>query len=66
MSCCNSFGECARGCNCPAKEAGLIRPLRRSLSARVDKCITAALYVVSLAALISAVMLVGAVIGGIV
>jgi hypothetical protein len=66
MSCCNSFGECQRGCTCPAREAGLIKPLRRSLSAWVDKCITAALYVVSLAALISVVMLVGAVIGGVV
>lgn len=64
MTCCNSYGECASGCSCPAREAGLIRPLRRPLSARVDKLITAALYAVSLAALICAAMVAGVAIGG--
>lgn len=64
MTCCNRYGECARGCTCPAREAGLIKPLRRPLPSRVDKLITAGLYVVSLAALISVVMVAAVAIGG--
>ena len=63
MNCCNSYGECTRGCTCPAREAGLIQPLRRQRSAWVDKLITASLYAVSLAALICVVMVVGVAIG---
>lgn len=64
MTCCNRFGECVRGCTCPAREAGLIKPLRRQRSAWVDKLITGGLYAVSLAALICVVMVVGVAIGG--
>ena len=64
MTCCNRYGECARGCTRPAREAGLIQPLRRPRSAWVDKLITASLYAVSLAALICVVMVVGVAIGG--
>lgn len=46
------------------REAGPIKQLRRPLSAWVNKLITAALYAVSLAALISVVMVVSVAIGG--
>ena len=64
MTCCNRYGKCQRGCTCPAREAGLITPLRRPRSVWVDKLITGGLYAVSLAALICVAMLIGAVIGG--
>lgn len=64
MTCCNRYGECARGCTCPAREAGLIKPLRRPLSAWIDKLITAGLYAISLGALICAVMVAAVAIGG--
>lgn len=64
MNCCNEWGECTRGCDCPARATELNSPGRRPMSARVDKLITAGLYAVSLAALICAVMVVAVAIGG--